>query len=116
MTTQLKIESHTEGERAVVLSLSGEVDVSNTARVSEAALKLLEGKIKLLLIDLVGVEYMDSSGLGTLVALLKRVRESGRDMAVAGARPRVRRVFEITGLDQVFTLHEDVAAALKEGG
>jgi len=115
MTTQLKIESHMEGQYAAVLSLSGEVDVANVARVREAALKLLERQIKRLIVDLSNVEYMDSSGLGALVALLKRVRESGGQMPLAGAKPRVRRLFEITGLDQIFSLHEDVPAALKEG-
>lgn len=114
MTTPLKIESRIEEDGTAVLSLAGEVDVSNVEQVREAAVKLLEGNGKRLILDLSGVEYMDSSGLGMLVGLLKRQRESGGVLAIAGHQPRVQRLFEITGLKQVFELYDDVAGALKE--
>lgn len=113
MSTPLRMESRREGE-AAVLTLAGEVDVSNVAEVREAGLKLLQSDTKRLVVDLSEVTYMDSSGLGMLVGLLKRVRESGGEVAIAGARERVGRLFEITGLKQVFSLYEDAAAALKE--
>jgi len=114
MTTPLKIESRIESRDTAVLGLAGEVDVANVAQVREAALELLARGVKRLVVDLSATEYMDSSGLGTLVGLLKRLKETGGEIAIAGARPRVRRLFEITGLKQVFALHDDVAAALKE--
>jgi anti-sigma B factor antagonist len=114
MSTPLTIESRREGEGAAVLTLAGEVDVSNVAEVREAALKLLEDGIKRLVFDLSGVTYMDSSGLGMLVGLLKRVRESKGEVAIAGATARVSRLFDITGLKQIFSLYEDASAALKE--
>ncbi len=112
MTTPLKLESRLETGETAVLSLAGEVDVANVAQVREAALKLLSTGVKHLVVDLAATEYLDSSGLGALVGLLKRVKEIGGDMAIAGPQPRVRRLFEITGLNQVFALHNDVAAAL----
>ena len=114
MGTPLRIESTMEGEETAVLSLIGEVDVANAGQVKEAALKLVSDGAKRLVVNLNGTEYMDSSGLGILVGLLKRLKESGGQMALAAARPRVKRLFEITGLTQVFALCEDVAAALKE--
>jgi len=114
MAMPLKIDARTEGEATAVLSLAGEVDVANAGQVRDAALTLMSGGTKHLVVDLNATEYMDSTGLGTLVGLLKRMKESGGDVVIAVARPRVRRLFEITGLTQVFRIYDDVAAALKE--
>jgi len=114
MSTPLQIKSSREGEDAAVISLVGEVDVANTAQVREAALRLLADGVKRLVVDLSATEYMDSAGLGTLVGLLKRLKESGGTMAIAGPQPRVARLFQITGLNQILTLCVDVATALKE--
>ena len=99
-----------------MLALSGEVDVSNTPQVREAGLKLLSDGARKLVVDLSGIEYMDSAGLGTLVGLQKRLREVGGAMVIAGPQPRVRRLFDITGLDQIFAVCEDVSTAIKEVG
>ncbi len=114
MATPLKMESRIEEDGTAVLSLIGEVDVSNVSQAREEALKLLEGGCNKMVVDIAGVTYMDSSGLGMLVGLLKRLKESDGKLAIAGAVERVRRLFEITGLQQIFALREDVAAALKE--
>ena len=114
MAQAFKIESHrAEGDRGV-LSLQGEVDVANSQQVREAALSLLASGITGLVVDLTKTDYLDSAGLGILVGLWKRVQESGLKMVVAGAPPRVRHVFEVTRLDQVFPMREDVASALQE--
>ncbi len=114
MSTSLRIESRLEGKETAVLSLAGELDVANVAQVREAALKLLAGETKHLVVDVSSLEYIDSSGLGMLIGLVKRQKESGGTLAIAGVRPRVMRVWEITGLQQIFTRYDDVAAALKE--
>jgi anti-sigma B factor antagonist len=114
MATPLQIDSRLEGEGSAVLALSGEVDVSNTPQVREAGVKLLAGGGTRLVVDLSGADYMDSAGLGTLVGMLKRVKEAGGVMAIAGPQPRVRRLFEITGLDQIFSIYQDLDTAMKE--
>jgi anti-sigma B factor antagonist len=62
------------------------------------------------LIDAAAVEFIDSSGLGVLVFLLKQMGEGGR-IVVAGARPAVRRLFQITKLDGVFQLSDSLDEA-----
>ncbi len=114
MATPLQIDSRVEGEGSAVLALNGEVDVSNTAQVRDAGVKLLTDGATRLVVDLSRTEYMDSAGLGTLVGMLKRVKEAGGAMAIAGPQPRVRRLFEITGLDQIFSICEDLDTAMKE--
>ncbi len=113
MSTPLKIGARTE-EGASILTLTGEVEVANAAQVRDAALKLVESGPRFLVVDLSGVDYMDSTGLGMLVGLLKRLKEKGGDLLIAGPQPRVRKLFDITGLAQVLRIYEDVPLALKE--
>ncbi len=114
MANALQIESRREGADSGVLSLRGEVDVANSQQVRDAALALIGTGIKRLVIDLSSTDYLDSAGLGILVGLLKRARESDLTLVVAGAQPRVQRLFDITKLNQVFTMRQDVTSALQE--
>ncbi len=114
MSAQLKIVSRMEGADVAVLALAGEVDVANATQVREAGLKLISDGVKRLVIDLSETEYMDTSGLGTLVGLQKRIKESGGEILLAALQPRVMRPFEITGLTSVFKLYDDVGSAVKE--
>jgi anti-sigma B factor antagonist len=114
MGNSLQISSRREGNDSAVLSLQGEVDVSNSELVRNEANSLLADDIKRLVVDLSATEYLDSAGLGVLVGLLKRVSESDLTLIIAGARPQVRRVFEITKLNRVFTMRDDVVSALRE--
>jgi len=114
MATSLKIDARTEGNEIAVLSLAGEVDVANAGQVKDSALKLISNGRKYLIVDLNATEYMDSTGLGTLVGLHKRMRESDGEVVIAVSQPRVRRLFEITGLTKVFRIYDDAATALKE--
>lgn len=64
-----------------------------------------------LAVDLTKVDFMDSSGLGVLVSLLKAVRPAG-DMVLFGMRPSVAEILRLTHLDSVFTCEKEEAAAL----
>lgn len=114
MGNSLQISSRREGNDSAVLSLQGEVDVSNSELVKNAAVSLLADDIKRLVVDLSGTEYLDSAGLGILVGLLKRASESEQTLIISGARPQVKRVFEITKLNRIFTMRADLASALQE--
>jgi len=64
-------------------------------------------------IDLEKVDFMDSAGLGTLIAVLKRVTERGGDMKIACLQKKPRMVFEITRAYKVFEIYESVEDALR---
>lgn len=64
-------------------------------------------------IDLKRVDFMDSAGLGTLIATLKRVTEFGGDMKIACLQKKPRMVFEITRAYRVFEIYDTVEDALK---
>ena len=70
----------------------------------------MDGQPTRLLLDMTNVSFVDSTGLGVLVSLLKMMGQQGR-VAVAGAQPAVQRLFEMTQLNRLFQLHLTVAQA-----
>jgi anti-sigma B factor antagonist len=75
-----------------------------------------ETDVKNYVIDLKQVDFMDSAGLGTLLAFLKRVTEAGGDMKIACLQKKPRMVFEITRAYKVFEIYDSVDDALKHFG
>ncbi|UIJ70430.1 STAS domain-containing protein [Aurantimonas sp. HBX-1] len=65
-----------------------------------------------IVLDLEGVDFVDSSGLGAIVSGLKRLGPRG-DLAIAAASGSVARLFALTRMDKVFPLHQDVDTAVK---
>lgn len=83
--------------------IEGELDLSNAAELRAALYRTIDGALgRQVVVDLGGLEFVDSAGLGVLVAGLKHARESGGDVVVANLGPPARRVFEITGLLDLF--------------
>ncbi len=116
MESPLKIESRMEGGNVGVLSLAGEIDIATKDRVREAAEGLIAEGARNLLVDLAGVEYMDSSGLGVLKGLRSHLVESGGQVGIVSPRTFIKKLFERAGLDQVFPMYEELGAALEEVG
>jgi len=95
-----------------VLAVSGEVDVATVPRLREQLHGLVaEGHTKIV-VDLDGVDFLDSTGLGVLVGALKRVRSNDGELSLVCTQPRIRKVFEVTGLTKVFTLYDSVDEAV----
>ena len=102
-----------EREEGSVVVLAGEVDFNQSHKVLEALNTVVEKRPRRLVIDLAAVEYMDSSGLGTLVKIFQQVNAYKGKMALVAMNDRVRNAFEITRLDQFFAVHETVDEALQ---
>lgn len=73
-----------------------------------------EPAVKNFVIDLKQVDFMDSAGLGTLIAELKRITEKGGDMKIACLQKKPRMVFEITRAYKVFEIYDSVEEALNK--
>ena len=102
----------TERDGAVVLHVTGDVDIATAPRLRECAVALTGEGHRHLVIDLDGVDFLDSTGLGVLVGGLKRLRSHDGDLTLVCTQPRILKVFEITGLTKVFSIHESVDAAV----
>ncbi|AWK09015.1 STAS domain-containing protein [Streptomyces spongiicola] len=110
---RLRVEVRTEGPSEVVTP-AGELD-HHTAELLRAPLEnaLEQGRARLV-VDCSHLEFCDSTGLNVLLGARLRAEAAGGGVHLAGMLPVVARVFEITGAEAVFTVHDSVEAALAE--
>jgi anti-sigma B factor antagonist len=94
-----------------VLAVRGEVDVYTAPRLRERLIELVSQGSHQVVVDLEGVDFLDSTGLGVLVGGLKRLRSHDGNMILVCTQPRILKVFEITGLTKVFSIHDSVESA-----
>ena len=87
-----------------VVRPSGEVDVATAPALRERLGELVEGGTSRLVIDLEDVGFIDSTGLGVLVGALRRARTADGDVRLVCTNPRILKVFQATGLHEVFTI------------
>lgn len=93
------------GEKTTVVQLQGELDAPASPQVRETVARLIEEGARDLILDLQGVEFVDSVGLGTLVGCLKRTAEHGGSFRLVCANPQITKIFEITGLSRIFAIY-----------
>jgi anti-sigma B factor antagonist len=105
------ITSEANGE-AVVVHVVGEVDVDGAALLRQALAGAIGAGFVDLVVDLRLVTFIDSTGLGVLVGALRNVRRHGGQLQIVVSDPRLVRLLRISSLDQLFVVHDDVAAAL----
>lgn len=95
-----------------VVHVAGEIDIASAGTLRERVALLLSQGSTDLVVDLTEVSFMDSTGLGLLVGTLKRVRLAGGRLVLVVPSEKLLKVFRITGLTQVFTIHGTLDAAL----
>jgi anti-sigma B factor antagonist len=129
MAIELEFDE-TEHDGWRVLAVRGEIDAYTSPRLREELKRLIDGGTRRLVVDLQGVEFMDSTGLGVLVSALKRVKEAGASgdgsnpgsgpatgsdddgrLSLVCTSPQILRVLAVTGLDKVFVVAPSVAEA-----
>jgi anti-sigma B factor antagonist len=98
----------------LVIALSGAIDLHHAPHVHQALISACEQRPRRLIIDLTDVAYMDSSGIGTLVEVFRRVNAYQGSLALFGLNQRVRSVFEITRLERFFKIFPSESEALAE--
>ncbi len=97
-------------EGTPVLDLNGEVDSYNSPKLREKMVNLIDDGQSNLVINLSGVDYIDSTGLGTLVGGLKRASEKGGAIQIICPNEQIYKVFSITGLVKVFKIFDNEQA------
>ena len=95
-----------------VVAILGDIDINTSPEIKKSFDRLLGEKKPQVLIDLKGVDYVDSSGLATLVEVLKKLRAYGGALKLANLSDKVKGLFEITKLNKLFDIACDEASAL----
>jgi anti-sigma B factor antagonist len=106
----LLVELH-DRDGWTVVEARGEIDLYTAPKLKEQLGSLIEQDRVRIVIDLGGVEFLDSTGLGVLIGSLRRCRERGGELALAAPKETVQKVLNITGLDKVFPIHGAVDEA-----
>lgn len=100
-----------------VLTLSGDIDLNHSPKLRGVLQKLVEKKCPALLLDFTSVTYIDSSGLATLVEYFQGSREYSGKIGLAQLSERVKSVFDLVRLSEIFPVHpsvEDAKSALSK--
>jgi len=107
----LTLSTRSENGRTIV-EVAGEIDVYTAPRLREQLAELVDSGRYDIVVDMSGVEFLDSTGLGVLVGGLKRVRTHDGSLHLVCTQERILKIFRITGLTKVFPIHETVEAAV----
>ena len=96
----------------VIVTVDGQLIVGNRQELKQKITEALEKGERKFLIDFTNTGYIDSSGLGVLVSLSRKIREADGELRLAGLNEDLRTLFELTKLDSLFSIADSPAAAL----
>lgn len=106
----------TQSKGVTIVAPTGDLDMGAADQVRRVLTELIDKGQPKLVMDLGGVGYIDSSGLGTLVAAMKQARAAGGNLKLCGLQDDVRSIFEMTRLVKVMAIHGTRQEALASWG
>ena len=95
-----------------VVSLIGQFDVATAPQVRQALVEAQYSAASRVVLDLAGVEFSDSMGLGVIIGGLKRARSHEGELVLVCDRERILHILEITRIDQIVTVHPSIDEAI----
>lgn len=96
-----------DNEKNWIVDVTGEIDIFNSQDFKTAILDLFEKEKKSVKINCKELTYIDSTGLGALIAVLKKAKEFDGEIILENIRPNLEKLFKITNLDKVFIIEGD---------
>ncbi|MEX2215912.1 MAG: STAS domain-containing protein [Phycisphaeraceae bacterium] len=97
----------------MIVRVKGDIDFSRSPELRQGLLGALRDGLDRIIVDLAGVQYMDSSGVAVLVELLQTQRKRSQKLVLCNMQPKVKGIFEIARLHLVFTIVNTVDAAME---
>lgn len=107
MTIETQIKDQVE-----VLKIQGTLNAQNVAELKKYIEEILQGNVKLAVLDLENLDEIDSSGIGAIVSLLKRMRMQKRDVRIFRLRGTVKKLFELLRIDKSMEVFENWEQAI----
>src|SRR5919112_1577703 len=104
MSPEFAITEHAiDGERHV-LAVRGEIDLFTAPELKQVLAECIEAGRVRIVVDLTDTTFLDSTALGVLIGAVKRLRSRDGALAIVNIDDNIAKTFEITGLDQIFTI------------
>jgi len=101
------------GDGVAAASVVGEADLYTAPELKAALNALIENGARSVLVDLSRTTFLDSTTLGVLMGAVRRLRSRGGQIAIACSDPNIRKIFEITLLDRIFTIFDSTEAGVE---
>jgi anti-sigma B factor antagonist len=110
-SVDISVSQTTAGDVPIV-AVSGEVDVYSAPALKDNITEILQSGVTTLIVDLSGVAFLDSTGLGALVEARAATSDAGGSLPLVCSQERILKLFTITGLDGVFTIYPSIGDAV----
>ena len=114
MHSDFRVEVRIEGRTAVV-AVSGELDLASSPELEQELERVWQSDPEQLVIDLRGLEFMDSTGLSIIVGAHQRLAENGRTLSLVRGSPQVQRLLDLTGVAERLQLVDTPEEILSRG-
>ncbi|WIB01510.1 STAS domain-containing protein [Curtobacterium sp. MCBA15_012] len=112
----MDIQVHEVSSDTAVLECSGRLNMVSAGTFRETVATVVDGGRARLVVELSGVEFMDSSGLGALVGCLKTARQAGGDLRIAAPSEQVQMVLKLSNIDKILRTYPDGDVAVTNWG
>lgn len=110
----MAISTAQEAGDVTVVTVEGQLIVANRQELKQVIQDALEAGARKFVLDFGPTAYIDSSGLGALVSINRKVREQGGELRLAGLNEDLRSLFELTKLDTLFLIADSATQALEK--
>ncbi|MEA2285995.1 MAG: anti-sigma factor antagonist [Solirubrobacteraceae bacterium] len=104
MPPEFALTTESLDEQRHVVAVSGEIDLFTAPELKSALGEALESGHTRIVVDLSNTTFLDSTALGVLIGAVKRLRSRDGVLTIVNTDPNIAKTFEITGLDQIFTI------------
>jgi anti-sigma B factor antagonist len=115
MPPEFSLSTESLDDTRHVVAVSGEIDLFTAPELKSAIGEALEAGHSRIVVDLSNTTFLDSTALGVLIGAVKRLRSRDGALTIVNTDPNIAKTFEITGLDQIFTIRptrDEAVAAL----
>lgn len=108
----MKVSKEKRGQ-VVIVTVEGQIDIDSSPKLREVFIRCISDKDKKILVDCLKLTYIDSSGLATLIELLQRLRKIEGELKICNLSEKVKSIFEVTKLDELFSIYPTLDKALE---
>lgn len=100
--------SFNENEDMWIFTPKGELDIFSSPNFKEKVVNAYESRNSDILIDLEQLDYVDSTGLGALISILRKLKENDHKINIDNIKPNIKKLFLITELDKLFNIRSEM--------